>query len=360
MIRSWSDIEALDPPLTAPERRLIEACKAGEMCMLGDGTRPERPDPARTIRADLLRYLILGGCDECRLLEWGVQLAGAWISGELDLSFATAKGPTGLLFCRFQRPVQALHTAFDFLNLIGCALPGLNAQGVSVTGSVFLSGGFEAKGEVSLAGAVIGGQLDCTAGTFCNPKGKAINAYSARVTGAVFMCAKFEAEGEVNLLGAAICGELNCIGGTFRNPKGDALNADGAQVLGTVFLCGAFRVEGEISLSGTVISGQLDCTGGTFRNPKGIALNGQRMTVIAGFFWRGAMVEAGQVVLASARVGDLIDDLDSWPVGENRVILDGFTYDRISASFTDAKTRLAWLARGTLWKGSFTPNPTPN
>ncbi len=38
-------------------------------------------------------------------------------------------------------------------------------------------------------------------------------------------------------------------------------------------------------------------------------------------------------------------------------ILDGFTYDRISASFTDAKTRLAWLRKGDTHNGTFFPQP---
>ena len=59
MAQRWKDIEALG--LTKPERKLVEACKRGEPCVLGDGTRPEAPDPEREIRAEVLRYLILGG-----------------------------------------------------------------------------------------------------------------------------------------------------------------------------------------------------------------------------------------------------------------------------------------------------------
>lgn len=406
MIRNWSDIEALDPPLTAPERQLIEACKAGVECVLGDGTRPEGADPARTIRADLLRYLILGGCDECRVHEWGVQLMGAWISGALDLSFATAKGPTGLIKCRFEKPLQALQTTFEFLNLTGSALPGLFAQGAQVAGAVMLHGGFEAEGEVTLAAAVIGGQLSCVGGTFRKPKGYALNAHNARVTGGVLLSGGFRAVGAVNLSGAVIGGQLECIGGTFRNPNGEALNAGGLQVTGAVFFSHGFKAEGEISLTGAEIGGQLECNGGTFRNPqgfsliaqgarvagsvslrdgfeaegevflsgaaiggqlscvggrfrnpKGRALNGQGMMVTESFFWQEVTVVAGSVSLSSARVGDLVDDLDSWPVGEDRLVIDGFAYARITGAFTDAKSRLDWLARGTVWKGEFHPQP---
>lgn len=64
MIRTWADID--QDSLTPAEIGLIDACKQGAPCVLGDGRRPEAEctDPKRTIRADLLRYLILGGCKE--------------------------------------------------------------------------------------------------------------------------------------------------------------------------------------------------------------------------------------------------------------------------------------------------------
>ena len=78
-LRTLAEWEALegDEALTEPERHLIDSCRDGVACILDDGTRPEGPDPARTIRAGLLRYLILGGCDGCRVAEKGVQLRGA-------------------------------------------------------------------------------------------------------------------------------------------------------------------------------------------------------------------------------------------------------------------------------------------
>lgn len=93
----------------------------------------------------------------------------------------------------------------------------------------------------------------------------------------------------------------------------------------------------------------------------GRALNAERLQVTAGFFWRGVTVEARVVNLTSAQVGDLADDLASWPLrdkdGHERLILDGFTYDRISGSFTDARQLLAWLGRGNGWRGVFHPQP---
>ena len=195
MARTWAEIEALVP--TEAEQKLIEACKAGKPCVLGK-RRPDAPDPARVIRVEILRYLILGGCDECRVHEWGVQLVGAWIDGELDLSFAVV-GAIGLRKCRFAHPVTALSARFHFLNLNGSLLPSLNVQGVEVKGGVFLKTGFKAEGEVSLSGAWIGVQLGCTGGSFFNADGHALNAQGVEVKGSVFLDDGFKSKGVVSL-----------------------------------------------------------------------------------------------------------------------------------------------------------------
>jgi hypothetical protein len=444
-----------DDAPTPAERRLVADCQAGEECWLGDGERPTKADPDRTIRAELLRALILGSDKGCEVDTIGVMLWGAWITSPLDLSFARAKGQTLLVNCHFTDPVTALQTRFDLLNLEGSKLTSLmaqgakvngdvflrngfhatgevslsgasiggqlvcsesrfdnagddalnaegvqvtgavflndgfhatgrvslsgasiggqltctkgrfdhptgdalNAQGVQVTGDVFLNRGFHATGEVSLSGASIGGWLDCTESRFENAGGDALNAQGVQVTGAVFLNKGFHATGEVSLSGASIGGQLTCTKGRFDHPTGDALNAQGVQVTGAVFLNDGFHATGEVSLSGASVGGSLVCTGGLFGHPKGIALTAQRMRVTEGFLWRDVTIDSGCVDMTSAHVGDLVDDLASWPSGDGQLVLDGFTYDRISAAFTDARRRLDWLGRGTVWEGEFLPQP---
>ncbi|MEJ6714371.1 MAG: hypothetical protein QNL16_10515 [Rhodobacterales bacterium] len=277
--------------------------------VLGDGERPAGPSGARTVRAEVLRYLILGGCKKCCVDESGIDLVGAYVSGALDLNYATAKHRINLDKCRFENAVEAMQLEAPLVSLQGSFLPGLNLQRAKIQGGVFLRNKFHATGEVSLSGAVIGGQLDCSNGRFDNALGQALNAHSVQVTGAVFLKGDFHATGKVSLSGAVIGGQLSCIKGRFEKEKGDALNA-------------------------------------------------QRMRVKASFFWQGVRVDTGSINLNAASVGDLVDDMSSWPLG-GRVNLDGFTYERIAgaATPTDAKTRLDWLSRGDTWKGVFFPQP---
>ena len=292
--------------LSDTEWKLITACLEGGACVLGNDTPPEMADPTRTIRAALLKVLITGGLPDHPPTDFGVYLKGAYVTGQLELSFCRAKGPTGLFNCRLEAGIEAMQTEFVALALSGSHLPALNAQGAIVQGGVFLRNGFHATGEVSLSGAEIGGRLSCLDGRFENAGGKALNAEGVKVQGPVFLRDGFHAIGEVRLSGAEIGGQLACDGGRFENAEGDALNAQGARIDAIIF--------------------------------------------------RDVEILSGRVNLNTAHIGSLVDDLASWP-GGGRVILDGFTYDRITAGPTDSKTRLDWLSRGDRWKGTFFPQP---
>jgi hypothetical protein len=293
-----------------------------------------------------------------------------------------------------------------FKNLGGDAL---NAAGADVKGTVFLDKGFNAEGEVRLPGAHIGVNFYCSGGTFKNPpqkdvagSGTALRADRVDVKGSLFLREGFTAEGEVRLLGAQIGGNLECTGGTFRNPpqkhlpgRGKALSADGAKVNGSVFLDAAFTAEGEVRLPGAQIGRDLDCSGGTFKNPpqrdvagSGTALSADRVDVRGNIFLGKGFTGKGEVRLLAAQIGGslectggklsllnaqgarisrhlflrqvrgaenatidlrnasadaLFDDEGSWPAA-GRLYLDGFVYGRISEGPTDAETRLKWLA----------------
>ncbi|MEL6588240.1 MAG: hypothetical protein AAFY65_17165 [Pseudomonadota bacterium] len=62
VITKRADIDKLPGGPTPAEAALLAACAAGEECVLGDGELPpEDAGPDRVIRAEVLRYLILGG-----------------------------------------------------------------------------------------------------------------------------------------------------------------------------------------------------------------------------------------------------------------------------------------------------------
>jgi hypothetical protein len=251
-----------------------------------------------------------------------VLLSSAKIEGELDCSGAAFENP-----CTSQ---DSDRVAF-------------NAERASVGGPVALRpwvgdgkvlSPFTAKGGVRLAQAEIGGDLDCTGGTFECPDGDAIHAERVSVKGPVLMrswvtegvvLSSFIAKGVVRLFAADI-GSFECDGATFQNPRGEAINAHLIQVKGPVFLRAMgngnsplrFTAAGAVLLSSAKIEGELDCTGGQFN---------------------------GFLSLEGASVQALRDDVKSWP-SQGLLELDGFAYQRFGGEApTAAALRLEWLHR---------------
>ncbi len=338
------------------------------------------------------------------LAEGEVILLGATIEGNLEADGGTFKNGNG---------------------------DALSADGIRVSGSVFLRNGFSAEGTVRLPGAKIGGNLDAYGGTFKNSNGYSLVAVGANVGGNVLMKPefnadgstknKFIAEGEVRLTNAAIGGNLDASGGRFEktsgnalNPDGSknetALNADGIRVTGDIFLRNGFSARGEVRLLGATLGGDLDATSGKFirldeRAPdvdgtkvnyeinainadsievrgsvllcdkflavgqvwlRGAEVRGQMevdeawmgalnldsANIMGPFFWQNIRKNPppefpdkklrSSLDLSNAKVGSLVDDVPSWP-NQGLLRLDGFVYGRISDAPTDAKTRIGWL-----------------
>lgn len=400
-LRTNADIQRLREQggLTTAEETLIENCRAGLPTLLEDGEVPDGPSDARTIRADLLRYLITGGCAEYPTRDAGVLLVGAYVSATLDLNFATTKGTTGLVSCRFERGIIALQASFEFLNLRTSHLPWLFSQGLQVSGHVFLQGA-SLKGKLDLSDAAIGGQLNCTGARLEVEESHALNAQGLQVNGDVFLN-QVHAEGQVNISGTRICGVLSCRGARFESSKGLALNAERARVSGSVFLQevrtkGEFRLSairiggqvicegakfdnadgkslnaqgahvmggfilkgiisnGELSLFGACIGGPVECDGARFEALEGIALNAQSIEAVA-LFWRGVKQVRGSVTLVGASVDELADDAASWDLVKS-LSINRFCYAHIHGPM-EVRMRLDWVRRGSFHHTEFWPQP---
>ena len=355
--------ELYERELTPAEEQLIEACQKGEFCQLGDGELPPEgtPDPSRHVRADVLRYLILGGCDDCIVDDIGVWVEGAHVTGTLDLDFTTTRGAIRMHNSRFKERIDCEQTKCRQLDLNGSDLQGLRGQAMKVTGNVFLQE-ITTHATIDLRSATIGGQLNCKKATFevaekAEPEASeifALKAQGANVTGGVFL-GEITTNATIDLKGATIDGQLNCEKATFEVAKGRALSAQDANVTGGAFL-EKITTNATIDLNSTTIGGQLNCTKATFEVEVDHAVNAQDAKINGGLIWREATVIKGTLSFANAHTSVLCDDESSWPSG-GRVDLNGMTYDTIIGGPLDAKTRLAWLDKGSNWNGEFKPQP---
>lgn len=289
-------------PLSDAEKDLVAQCAKGDICSLGS-ERPEEGTDANTVRAGLIRFLALGGDAEHPVHERGVQLEGAWVTERLDLSNCEVKIRLALWRCHFAEEINVRNANLNSLYLNGSAIQKFIADGVKVAGDVFLRNNFSAKGEVRLHSASIGGDLDCSDGSFENANSIALQADGIKVIGDVNLKHNFSTKGEVRLLGASIGGDLTCSGGTFDNAAGNSLSADRIIVAGGVFLNAGFSSNGEVRLLGARIGSNFDCSGGSFQNANNDALSIDLITVGGNVYLNDKFSADGKVSLISANIG---------------------------------------------------------
>jgi len=226
-----------------------------------------------------------------------------------------------------------------------------------------------------------------SSGKLRDTSGAALVADGAVVDGYVLLRSdqnkSFHSIGKVSLLGAQVRGDLDCSGATFEynpdNPsdhRDDALDAERINVKGTVYLSNGFHALGQVRLMDCQIGGSLICEGALFENKfeksdgpraldveRGIIAGTARLakddqqrickvTGIVSFLdarLSGALVtdfadlREAVVELRGATTSGFSDAGDqSWP-NRNKLYLKRFAYGAILGGTEDAKDRLFWL-----------------
>ena len=386
-----------DAELTEPERLLVLAASNGELVDLRTGeAHLDRPsqggtwDAARTVRAGLLTELLTGR----RQAEAGpvraVKLRGARIIGVLDLEATRLACPLLLDGCFVDQAVNLKDAQAETIRMPGSHVPGIAAAQLRTEGSLELNDGFTASAQICLLGAHIGGQLDLSGASATSSSGPALDADGLTVTLSMFCRHGFTAHGEIRLRTAQIGGQLNLIEASLTSPSGRVLAALGLTVGQDMFCGGLSTAGGEIRMTGARIGGQLEFSGASLTNPAGYVLAargltvGQDITFTDGFTAEGQIElrdsriggrldfngaslanPGGQAVslegasaavlfllprtrpdgvvdLTNARVGSFYDDQASWPAAMR---LRGFAYDKLENDAISVTDRLDWLER---------------
>jgi hypothetical protein len=392
-------------PLFPAERQLLLDYTAGAVSDVAESC-PQQMTEANLLRADFI-YLLASGLDETVLSNpKGINVRGAWVEGTVNLRNCKVIGSFG-----FFNSVINGNLIFNDADVHNVLLPGTTVRDISANqlncrGSIHLRDGFRSTGKVSLGGAKIGGNLDCSNGRFDNPGKEAIDCEGAEVRGHVWLKGDFIARGKVTLSRIHVRGVLSCEG-RFENPGGYAISCYGADIQGFLLMGGSFHARGEVWLAFSSIGGNFGCSGGFFENPEGLALDCEGLNVRGSVFFSRGFHIVGQLRLVAARIdrdltfaggvfGDvaknenasidlsrseirgsiifgeiegrltsfglraastnaLIDDRESWRRAD-AIVLDGFKYERFldweftfkkiqHLTPTDAPTRIEWLDR---------------
>lgn len=348
-VPSLTDFE----PLSAAEAKIVAYLSSGDFDRLGDGLLPESDDPARILRAELLRFLILG--NNYRSHEKGVRVSGARITGILDLEGCRIPRDIGLKDCHFEASPVLRSAIIDNLFLDGSVLPGLQADRLEARGCISIRGA-TVTGEMKFSGARIGASFEADGVSLTAPDTIALDAGSIDVRGGILLRGA-NVRGGINLSAARLGGDVNAVGGRIERPGEVALNGDALVAGGDLALRGA-TIIGETRLLGARFRGDIDCSSSNLSQPGGYALRLNHAAIDGAFFLRqGASIE-GLLDLTATTIGAIDDDQESWPQTGD-LLLNRCQYGAIIGGPVDAATRLDWLSRQTpeQWKTDFWPQP---
>lgn len=341
-------------PLSAAETKVVAYLSLGDFDRLGDGLRPQTADPARIVRAELLRLLILGS-DGHRSHEKGLRLSGAWITGILDLEGCRVPRDIGLKDCHFEASPVLRSAIIDNLFLDGSVLPGLQADRLEARGCLSIRGA-TVTGEIRLSGARTGGSIEADGVSITSPAGIALDADGLETRGGILLRGA-TVRGGVNLSAVRLSGDVNAVGARIERPGEVAFNGDAIVAGGDLALRGA-TIIGEARFHGARFGGDIDCTSATLSQPGGYALRLNRAAIDGAFFLRqGASVD-GTLDLTATTIGAIDDEKASWPSAGD-LLLNRCQYGAFIGGPVDAQSRLDWLSRQApeRWKSDFWPQP---
>ena len=338
--RPKSALEGLRP-LSAAEEEIIAELHMGTFDRLGDGSRPAPGDVTRAVRADFLRFLILGGDDDHRPHEKGVRVTGAWITGVLDLEGCRVPRDIGLKDCQFDAVPVLRSAIIDNLFLDGSELSGLQADRLEARGGLSLRGAL-IKGEIRLTGARLGGYLDCHGTTLDHGDGVVLSAEGLETRGGVFLRGA-TVRGGISLPDSRHGADLDGVGLTIDRPGKVALDCDGIEVRGDVMLRNA-KLSGETRFVGAHVGGNFDCSAASCLQPGGDAIRLEGATVEGALVLRQGATIRGALNLTSAVLGAIDDARDSWP-GTGDLLLNRCRYGAFIGGPVDSESRLEWLGR---------------
>lgn len=323
--------------LTAPERRLWDAYPTGARVVLGDD-RPDGAPASRTVRAEVIAALLLGGREHRRGHVPAVRLRGARVTGRLDVS-------GGEVGCELRLEQCVLDETPDFSNarirqtrFNACALPGFDGGGVRADGYLSLSESL-IDGEIRLPRAVLSGGFRMNDARVDNEGGYAIFGGGLTVDAGAFI-RNSHISGSVRLTGARMTGGFFLYGTTLHEPSGYALDGENMVVQDRLECSHGFTAEGAVRLRGARVDGTLSFDLGAVHAPGRRALHLSHARVEELILTPREPIQ-GEVTLGYSRIDVILDRPDVWPA---ELRLNGLVYETLRGASGEAQ-RLAWVAR---------------
>ncbi|MEU9074162.1 oxidoreductase [Kitasatospora sp. NPDC004745] len=328
----------------------------------------------RTVRAEVLAHLLLAGPAAAPGRVSSLRMTGVRVTGALNLAGGAIRQYVELRECRFEQKILISEAEASTLRFVDCLAPRMEASRLATTGDLHLARCRIREG-VRLTDARIGTDLLLNQTWLgCDRFGRALSADGMTVH-QDFEADRIEVHGELSLRTARIGGRLSLRGAQLHAVPDNriCLNAVRITVGHTCYLTSSldggwfgsrsyygsgygqtpppdapglpFRAHGQVRLSDArfdgacLISGEFHLEGDDELSLRRIHTPELRFTC--------RMRPTGTVSLSRARVGNLVDDPDAWPLGRH-LGLNGFVYENLrpAAPFT-VQQRIAWLEGST-------------
>ncbi|WSF37934.1 oxidoreductase [Streptomyces sp. NBC_01356] len=354
--------------LSPNERAIWAAFRQGQVFdARPDAQGADRPPPAGLqVRADVLTRLLVDGPPALPGRVASLRLRGLQITGTLDLSGLEVNTYVELVECDFERPVILTGTRMVTLRLVGCVLPGLNAEGLRVLGDLQLPR-CEFPNGLVLKNARV--EIDLLLNqAVLNPDRRGFSLMAnGLVVGQDFQAECIQSTGRISLADAQVGISCSFRGSQLRNEPGQyVLTAPRLQVERSLHFSPA-AVEQEHVVGPreqpTVFEGKVQLDDARIGDL--VDLDRARLLLGGGAFSMRRMqapelrfcpdeIDNGWVVLTEATVGTFVDSLSAWSMSSPE--LSGFVYKRLAPSGAfPLPERIAWLEAAT-W-GEYDPEP---
>ncbi|MEG3626608.1 membrane-associated oxidoreductase [Streptomyces poriticola] len=329
--------------LTPAEARVRRAFPRGEAVdfRTTDGEDPADGagwGPERTVRATVLQSLLLTGPQRDGETA-SLSLAGARVTGPLELQYATVDHPVRLRHCHFDEAPRLYAGRLRELNLSESVLPGLIAHALRVDGVLRLTRA-RFDGMVRLGGAEVTGSLylESTRIHAAEAEGPVLQLNQA-VLGADLWAPGLSTRGQTRLTGASVSGTLNLRDAVLDAPDSVALDGQNL-VVGSGVSAPCLRARGRLDLRGARISGTLDLLHASLSRPGGTALRASS-SVIGELWLRGGDRIEGALNLRRSQIDILTLAPQKLP---DEVYLSDLSYTAL-APHEPAEKRLPMLER---------------
>ena len=297
--------------------------------------------PGRTVRAEIIAGLLLGAEKLRPGSVAAVRLAGARITGCLDLADGQIAFLLELVDCLLEKRPDLARAHTRTLRLTRCSSPGFDGSWTQVDGHLFVENCI-LSGALELYGAHVTGEVVLNGTHISAERGPAVWANGLTVDHALRAQDGFVCEGEFQARGATVRDSVFFEGAKLSNPDGYALAADGLTVDQTMQCSEGFTADGTLRLRGARIGGTLSFDHAVLRAPQTALQLGR--AVLGELILTPAEPIKGTVSLRSARIEVISDNPAVWPTV---LQISGLIYDHIRSgrAAQQVSERLDWISR---------------